>query len=77
MQQLRQWLHQLPQHWAKTSAVTYLLWPFEFLYSLAWDVRRILYAAGFVGSHKIEATVIVVGNVVAGGGGKRHSPWLW
>lgn len=70
MQQLRQWLHQLPQHWAKTSAVTYLLWPFEFLYSLAWAVRRTLYASGFIGTHKIEATVIVVGNVVAGGGGK-------
>jgi tetraacyldisaccharide 4'-kinase len=64
------WLHQLPRHWAQTSAITFLLWPFEFLYTLAWTVRRVLYATGIIQTHKMKATVIVVGNVVAGGGGK-------
>ena len=65
-----QWLHQLPRHWQTTSVITYLLWPIELLYKLAWFVRRLLFALGFIQTHKLDATVIVVGNVVAGGGGK-------
>ena len=65
-----QWLHQLPRHWQTTSVITYLLWPIELLYKLAWFVRRLLFALGFIQTHKLNATVIVVGNVVAGGGGK-------
>ena len=65
-----QWLHQLPRHWQTTSVITYLLWPIELLYKLAWFVRRSLFALGFIQTHKLDATVIVVGNVVAGGGGK-------
>lgn len=65
-----QWLHQLPRHWQTTSVITYLLWPIELLYKLAWFVRGILFALGFIQTHKLNATVIVVGNVVAGGGGK-------
>lgn len=65
-----QWLHQLPRHWQTTSVITYLLWPIELLYKLAWFVRRSLFTLGFIQTHKLDATVIVVGNVVAGGGGK-------
>ncbi len=65
-----QWLHQLPRHWQTTSVITYLLWPIEVLYKLAWFVRRSMFALGFIQTHKLNATVIVVGNVVAGGGGK-------
>ena len=65
-----QWLHQLPRHWQTTSVITYLLWPIELLYKLAWFVRRLLFALEFIQTHKLNATVIVVGNVVAGGGGK-------
>ena len=65
-----QWLHQLPRHWQTTSVITYLLWPIELLYKLAWFVRRSSFALGFIQTHKLDATVIVVGNVVAGGGGK-------
>ena len=50
--------------------MTWVLWPIEILYSLLWHTKRFLYATGVLTSHKIEATVIVVGNVVAGGGGK-------
>jgi tetraacyldisaccharide 4'-kinase len=65
-----QWLHQLPRYWQTTSVITYVLWPIEVLYKLAWSVRRLLFALGFIQTHKLNATVIVVGNVVAGGGGK-------
>jgi len=65
-----QWLHQLPRHWQTTSVITYLLWPIEVLYKCAWTVRRTLFAMGLIRTHKLNATVIVVGNVVAGGGGK-------
>jgi hypothetical protein len=65
-----QWLHQLPRYWQTTSIITYVLWPIEVLYKLAWSVRRTLFAWGFIQTHKLHATVIVVGNVVAGGGGK-------
>jgi tetraacyldisaccharide 4'-kinase len=64
------WLHQLPRHWQTTSAVTFLLWPFEVLYKMALVFRRALYQLGLIRAHKLNATVIVVGNVVAGGGGK-------
>ena len=65
-----QWLHQLPRYWQTTSIITYVLWPIEVLYKLAWSVRRTLFALGIIQTHKLNATVIVVGNVVAGGGGK-------
>jgi tetraacyldisaccharide 4'-kinase len=65
-----QWLHQLPRYWQTTSIITYVLWPIEVLYKLVWSVRRTLFAMGFIQTHKLNATVIVVGNVVAGGGGK-------
>ena len=65
-----QWLHQLPRYWQTTSVITYVLWPIEVIYKLAWSVRRTLFALGFIRTHKLNATVIVVGNVVAGGGGK-------
>lgn len=64
------WLHQLPRHWQQKSAVTLALWPLETLYRLAWRIRRSLYALGLRPSQAVNATVIVVGNVVAGGGGK-------
>jgi tetraacyldisaccharide 4'-kinase len=64
------WLQQLPQYWQSTSAVTVVLWPLELAYRLALFVRKQLYAFGIFKSHRVNATVIVVGNVVAGGGGK-------
>lgn len=64
------WLHQLPRHWQQKSAVTLALWPLEMLYRLAWRIKRSLYAMGLRPIQAVNATVIVVGNVVAGGGGK-------
>jgi tetraacyldisaccharide 4'-kinase len=67
---MNRWLQQLPRYWQSTSAVTYLLWPIECLYRFALFVNQGLYATGLLKSHSVNATVIVVGNVVAGGGGK-------
>lgn len=47
-----------------------MLWPLEVLYKGALLIRRALYRVGLIRTHKLNATVIVVGNVVAGGGGK-------
>jgi tetraacyldisaccharide 4'-kinase len=65
-----QWFHQLPRYWHTTSVITYALWPFEQVYKWALHLRRAMYALGLFKTHKLNATVIVVGNVVAGGGGK-------
>ena len=70
MHWLHHWLHELPPHWQTSTGLTYVLWPLEALYTMAQSLRRALYKFGFIQSHKINATVIVVGNVVAGGGGK-------
>jgi tetraacyldisaccharide 4'-kinase len=42
----------------------------EMLYRLALFTRHLLYALGLRSSQTVNATVIVVGNIVAGGGGK-------
>jgi tetraacyldisaccharide 4'-kinase len=64
------WLHQLPRYWQGTHALTFLLWPIELLYRGLFGLRQFLYGLGVFKQHRVNATVIVVGNVVAGGGGK-------
>ena len=64
------WLHRLPHYWHTTHAITYLLWPVEVFYRVIFTVRRFLFQVGVFKQHRIDATVIVVGNIVAGGGGK-------
>ena len=60
----------LPKYWRTRNAVTYLLWPIELLYTLLIGLRKLAYAFGLFKQHQVNATVIVVGNVVAGCGGK-------
>ncbi len=67
---MRQYLQKLPMFWHERSAITYLLWPIEILYKLTLHIRQWAYAVGFFEQQRVHATVIVVGNVVAGGGGK-------
>lgn len=64
------WRQQLPQYWQSTHGVTWLLWPVEIAYRFTMMLRSRLYALGFLKRQRVKATVIVVGNVVAGGGGK-------
>jgi tetraacyldisaccharide 4'-kinase len=64
------WLQQLPKYWRNRNAITYWLWPFEVVYKMAWYVRQRAICLGWIQQHRVNATVIVVGNVVVGGGGK-------
>ena len=64
------WQQQLPQYWQSTHWVTLLLWPVEISYRIVLFFRNQFYAWGIFKRHRIKATVIVVGNVVTGGGGK-------
>ena len=65
-----QWLQQLPKYWRNRNAITYLLWPFEVIYLIALYLWQVAIRLGFIQQHRVNATVIVVGNVVVGGGGK-------
>ena len=65
-----QWLQQLPKYWRKRNAITYLLWPLEVTYKVAWRLRQGAIRLGWIAQYRVNATVIVVGNVVVGGGGK-------
>lgn len=67
---MSQWLQQLPKYWRNRNAITYLLWPFEVTYKIAWRLRQGGIRLGWIKQHRVNATVIVVGNVVVGGGGK-------
>lgn len=64
------WLHRLPSYWKSRHVLTWLLLPIEWLYRMVFFVRGKLYAWGIFRQHRVKAMVIVVGNVVAGGGGK-------
>jgi len=63
-------LHQLPRYWQTNNVVSLLLSPVEWLYRMVLFFRHIFYGLGIFKRHRVKATVIVVGNVVAGGGGK-------
>ncbi len=66
-QPLYQWL---PEQWLGRGLAAQSLRPLSWLYGvLAW-ARRLAYRQGWLASQRVEATVIVVGNVVAGGAGK-------
>nr|WP_295774289.1 tetraacyldisaccharide 4'-kinase [Rhodoferax sp.] len=56
--------------WTKRSGVASLLWSISlFFQCLVW-LRRQLYDWGIFKTQRVDAVVIVVGNVVAGGAGK-------
>ena len=61
---------QLPRLWAGRSALAWCLWPVSIVYGVLFWLRKQLYALGIFKSERVAASVIVVGNVVAGGAGK-------
>jgi hypothetical protein len=75
------WLQHLPKYWRNRNAITYLLWPIELIYKMLIGLRKLAFAIGFYKQHQVNATVIVVGNIVAGGctrsatEGPRHPAW--
>lgn len=60
----------LPDIWLGKGWASNLLLPVAWAYGVLVWVRQFLYRAGVLKSEKVHATVIVVGNAVAGGGGK-------
>ena len=62
-----QWL---VDHWHKRSPWLLLLAPLSLLYRAAVALRRWLYRAGLLKTHRLPVPVIVAGNLTVGGTGK-------
>jgi tetraacyldisaccharide 4'-kinase len=60
----------MPEVWSRRRLLSYALWPLSQLYRLLFALRGLLYRLGVLRSQRMPVPVIVVGNVVAGGGGK-------
>ncbi|MDO8777714.1 MAG: tetraacyldisaccharide 4'-kinase [Burkholderiaceae bacterium] len=60
----------LQQAWTQRGLLARLLWPLSKLYELVSLSHRQLYRWGILTTHVLPVPVVVVGNVVAGGGGK-------
>ena len=60
----------LQRAWLSRGWAACLLWPVSKVYGLAIRLRRLLYRSRLLGSTRVEAPVLIVGNVIAGGGGK-------
>ncbi len=56
--------------WQQRGFLACTLWPVSLIYRAIWSLRRGLYQSGLLSVHRMPVPVIVVGNVVAGGGGK-------
>jgi len=56
--------------WQQRGLLACTLWPLSLLYRGLWLLRRNLFRTGVLTVHRMPVPVIVVGNVVAGGGGK-------
>ncbi|MDP2371173.1 tetraacyldisaccharide 4'-kinase [Rhodoferax sp.] len=59
---LRGWTHRGLWAWS--------MWPLSLLYGLLARLRRWVYRSGWATQHRVDALVVIVGNVVAGGVGK-------
>jgi tetraacyldisaccharide 4'-kinase len=74
MNSMKSRLEQLFRHlWYRSTAWYYLLLPISWIYCAIVMLRRALYTRGIISSHKVDCRVIVVGNLVVGGGGKTPS----
>jgi tetraacyldisaccharide 4'-kinase len=64
----------LQSAWYKRGLLSFLisalLWPLSQVYRFLAFAHRQLYRSGILKAHKVGVPVIVVGNIVAGGGGK-------
>lgn len=56
--------------WTQRGLAAWLLWPVSLLFLALVDLRRQLFRVGLLKAQRIDAMVIVVGNVLAGGAGK-------
>jgi tetraacyldisaccharide 4'-kinase len=60
----------MPLIWTQRSPVARLLWPLSLVYRALFALRGLLYRWGLLRAYRSPVPVVVVGNVVAGGGGK-------
>ncbi len=60
----------LVRAWNQRGTTARALWPVSAIYGLLWTVRKWLYQMQLLRSRRVNAVVIVVGNVIAGGAGK-------
>ncbi len=60
----------LQRMWYQGHPLQWLLLPFTWLFSALTALRRRCYAWGLLRTHRVEAFVIVVGNISVGGNGK-------
>ncbi len=60
----------LVRAWTRRGLIATVLWPVSLLLQILVWSRRELYQAGVLKTQSVDALVIVVGNVVAGGAGK-------
>ena len=71
MPTLRLQLAQTLQHaWTQRGWPARLLWPLSLMYGVLSALNRQLYRWGIFKTHQVRVPVVVVGNIVAGGGGK-------
>ena len=56
--------------WSARGVLACALWPLSWIYRALIALRRHLYRWGWLATRRVDAMVIVVGNVVAGGVGK-------
>lgn len=56
--------------WTRRLGLASLLWPISLIFRCLVWLRRQLYGRGILKTQRVDAVVIVVGNVIAGGAGK-------
>jgi tetraacyldisaccharide 4'-kinase len=60
----------VPSWWLTRGVLARLLLPLAWFFGALTAARRALYRTGLLAAHKVDAPVIVVGNLIAGGAGK-------
>ncbi len=64
----------LQSAWYKPTLLSFILlivlWPLSLVYRFLAFTHKTLYAIGVLKTHKVSVPVVVVGNIVTGGGGK-------
>jgi len=63
-------MRRLDRYWDSLNLAVLLLWPLSLLFGIVVRLRRLAYRRGWFKSCRVNAPVIVVGNITVGGAGK-------